>query len=300
MQSCTVALAPRVQSSTAMRNIKHRLGSLSLAAGALLGSTLPALADDETDGTDDAPASTAPAGHDAVARGVQAPARMLAIRIGLGLALDKDNAGEPISIMPDIAYGVTDDLQLGIVHTGPMGDQTRPGAGLCLTGEDGGCPNVYDNIGFDAMYRLVAKPNVHLSAHGSIYATSIDAGTSMLTIGAAAKYHANDRIAVFADPQLGFQLTDRDILDDALFLPVEVQFQVAPPTSARLLTGIAGSLSNFGDTYIAPLGVGVTQNLTPVVDVGARFSFDNLLGKQADGVGRADARSAMAMVNLRL
>lgn len=279
-----------------MRNAKTlRFGSLSFAATALLAGVAPALADDDVP-----PVSDAPAGQEAAARGIQAPAGMLAVRIGLGIGLDKDNAGEPISIIPDLVYGVNDKFQIGLVHSGPMGDQTRPGAGLCLTGEDGGCANVYDNVGLDAMYSLIAQPNLHLSAHGSLYITSIDAGTSMITVGAAAKFHVNDKVAVFADPQLGFQLADRDIYDDALFLPIELQFQVAPPTSARLLTGIAGSLSNFGDTYIAPLGLGVTQNVTPVIDVGARFSFDNLLGKQADGVGRADARSLLAMVNLRL
>lgn len=281
-----------------MRNVKQTLFRTVLGAGLAAGALLtanPALADDDV-----APTSTAPAGEEAIVRGIQAPRGMLAVRIGLGVGLDSGAAGEPIAIMPDVYYGVTDRLQLGLIHSGPMGMQTRPGPGLCLTGTDGGCPNVYDNIGFDAMYGLVFGDKLHASAHGSIYATSFDAGTAMLGLGVALKGHVSDRVAIAADPQLGIQLAKRDAVDDALFMPVELQYQVAAPTSAELLTGVSASLSEFGDTYRVPVGVGVVHNLTPMVDVGARFSFDNLLGAQPAGASRTDQRSAMGLVNLRL
>ena len=47
------------------------------------------------------------------------------------------------------------------------------------------------------------------------------------------------------------------------------------------------------------LGAGVVQNLNERFDLGLRFSFDNLLGHQAEGVSRADARSIAALLLIR-
>lgn len=255
----------------------------------------PVLADDDV-----AAVSDAPAGEDAVVRGVQSPGGMLSIRLTLGMNLSKDLIGKPISLVPNVYYGVSDKLQLGLVHDGPMRMQTPPGAGLCLTGSSNGCPHVYDNIGFDAMYGILFGPGLHLSAHGALYVTSFDLGTTMLAVGATAKVHLTDSMALFADPQLGFQLAKRDVAKDMLYLPVELQYEVSEPATAKLLTGITGSLSGFGDTYQVPVGVGVNYNLNERFDVGGRFSFDNLLGKHATGVGAADSRSVALQLNIRM
>lgn len=262
-------------------------------------ATVPALAQDSAAIDDVPPVSDAPDGQDAVNRGVQGPAGMFSARVLLGVNLSADAAGEPISIMPNLYYSLTDRLQLGLLHDGPMGWQTRPGSGLCVTGEDSGCPQVYDNVGFDVMYGL-AYGKLHLSAHGSLYITSIDDSNAMLALGAAGKAHFNDKVALYFDPQIGLALNDRDVNDDYLFLPLELQYQLSAPTQLKLLSGINGSLDAFGDTYQVPVGVGLVQNLTENLDLGARFSFDNLLGETGEGVGRADARSIGVLANLRM
>jgi hypothetical protein len=48
-----------------------------------------------------------------------------------------------------------------------------------------------------------------------------------------------------------------------------------------------------------PVGAGIVQNISEHFDLGLRFSFDNLLGHQVDGVSRADARSLAALLILR-
>ena len=117
----------------------------------MAASATSALADP---GDDVPPVTTAPDGQYAVMRGVQGPAGMVSARVLLDINLSADRAGKPISLAPDLYYSATDRLQIGLLHTGPMGWQTRPGAGLCLTGESNGCPKFYDNIGFDLMYGL--------------------------------------------------------------------------------------------------------------------------------------------------
>lgn len=269
------------------------------AVTSLAALAAPAAAQDAQDADDVPPVTTAPDGQNAVMRGVQGPAGMFSGRLLLDVNLSDGLGGEPISLMPNLYYSFTDRLQLGVVHDGPMGWQTRPGPGLCLTGEDGGCPEVYNNIGFDAMYGLVYG-KVHLSAHGTFYVNSIDPSATMLAVGAAGKAHFNDQVALYFDPQIGLALNDRDVNDDYLFLPLELQYQLSAPTQLKLLSGINGSLDAFGDTYQVPVGVGLVQNLTENFDLGARFSFDNLLGETGEGVGRADARSIGVLANLRM
>jgi hypothetical protein len=251
------------------------------------------------DNDDVDPVSDEADGLVAVQRGVQSPKGMLAARIILGVNLSADRVGKPISIAPDIYYGISDRLQVGLVHTGPMGWQSRPGLGLCLTGEDNGCPKIYDNVGFDVMYGLAFASALHLSAHGTLYVASFDPSSLVLAVGAAGKYHVNDAVSLYFDPQLGIVVSDRDVSDDALYVPLELQYQAGAPMTLKLLTGFAGSLSAFGDTLQVPVGLGVVRNLSERLDLGARFSFDNLLGAQVDGVGRADARSLALLLVVR-
>ena len=267
-----------------------RICLLGCALGAI---ATPAFADD------DVPAVTdAPDGQYAVLRGVQGPAGMVSARVLLDINLSADLAGQPVSLAPDIYYSVTDRLQLGLLHEGPMGWQARPGVGICFTGTSNGCPHVYDNVGFDVMYGL-AFEKVHLSAHGSLFLDTLDPLEASVAIGVAGKAHLSETVAVVFDPKIAIAVSDRDTHDDALYIPLELEYQAAAPTTIKLLTGLSGALSAFGDTYQIPLGLGVVQNLNKHFDLGARFSFDNLLGKQPAGVGAADTRSLAILLNIR-
>ena len=266
----------------------------------LVGCLLGALATSAfaQNGDDVPPVTGAPDGQYAVMRGVQGPAGMFSARLLLDVNLSADKVGNPISLVPDLYYSATDTLQFGVVHDGPMGWQARPGLGLCLTGKNDSCPKVYDNVGFDVMYGL-AFGKFHLSAHGSLFVTSFDPTTTSLALGVAGKVHISDHVAVFFDPKIGIALSDRDTNDDALYVPLELEFQLGALTTFKVLTGILGDLSSFGDSYQAPLGVGLVRNLSAHFDLGARFSFDNLLGQQPQGAGRADTRSLAVLLNIR-
>jgi hypothetical protein len=253
----------------------------------------------EGGGGDVSPVSTAPAGKDAVQRGVQGPAGMVHARVLLHVNASKDNFGDPVSLAPDLFYAVTDTVQIGLLHNRPMGFQTRPGAGICFTGTPN-CRKVYDNVGFDLMYGL-AFGDFHFSAHSSLYLTQIsDPTLAMLTVGAAGKLHFTDTVGLFFDPQIGIGLSNRDRgNEEQLFVPLELQFQLAPSTSLKFLTGITGHFSNLGDNYEIPVGIGAVYNVSTSMDLGLRFSFDNLLGAERTGVGRADVRSLALLLHIR-
>ena len=250
------------------------------------------------------PVSGAPMGRVAVRRGVQGPAGLFTARLSLLTNASKGSFGKPTSLAPDLYYSITDNVQIGLVHTGPMGWQSLPGVGLCLTGEDNGCPKVYDNVGLDFMYGLLFG-DFHLSLHSSLYLVQIrDPMASLWTIGLTGKFHFTDAVALFFDPQIGISLSNRDQgllrYKDQLFLPVELQFQASSMLALKILTGVTGQLSNLGDTARAPLGLGLVANLTPNLDLGLRFSFDNLLGNVPDGTSRTDWRSLALLANIRI
>ncbi len=262
-----------------------------------LGSITPALADEDVPRI-----SEFPDGQDSVRRGIQGSKGMLSARIYLNVNMSSDRVAEPVSLAPDLFYSVSDKVQLGLLHTSPMGWQTLPGTGLCLTGKDSGCPRVYNGLGLDLMLGLLSG-DVFLSAHASFYVLSFaDPSATMLTLGLAGKIRITEGFALFFDPQLGIGLSGRDEptgTEQSLYLPVELQVQAADALQLKIFTGISGELDGFGDVYRIPVGLGALYNLSTHFDLGLRFSFDNLLGKVPPGVGRADLRSLSLLLVIR-
>jgi len=266
-----------------------------IAALGVFVAAAPAQARVVEGGGDVPPVSGAPMGKVAVRRGVQGPAGLLTLRLNLLVNASTDTFGKPTSFAPDIYYAISDTVQIGLVHTGPMGWQTLPGVSLCLTGKgDGGCPKVYNNVGFDFMYGLLFG-DFHLSVHSSLYLLQISDPTRVMwTIGLAGKVHFNNSVALFFDPQVGIALNDRNGTPpnkDQLFLPLELQFQATSMLAVKLLSGVTGQLSALGDTVRVPVGLGLVANINESFDLGLRFSFDNLLGHEPPGVSRTDERS---------
>jgi len=245
-------------------------------------------------GGDVPPVSGAPMGKVAVRRGVQGPAGLLTLRLNLLVDASTDTFGKPTSLAPDIYYAITDTVQIGLLHTGPMRWQTLPGGSLCLTGKSNGCPHVYNNVGFDFMYGLLYG-DFHLSIHSSLYLLQISDPTwVMWTIGLSGKIHFTNSVALLFDPQVGIALTNRNGTPpnkDQLFVPLALQLQAGPAVSVELLSGVTGQLSALGDTVRVPVGLGLVANINEAFDLGLRFSFDNLLGHELIGVSRTDERS---------
>jgi hypothetical protein len=271
-----------------------RISKLLLGLGLLV---LPAAARAQ----DIPPVSAAPMGMESVRRGVQGPAGLFHARVLLHVDLSEGRVGEPISLAPDLYYAFSDVFQLGLVHNLPMGWSTRPGPGLCLTGTDGRCPRIYDNLGIDAMIGL-AFGDFHFSLHTALHVLRLSSPRwLMLTAGAATKFHFSDTFALFVDPQFGFALSQRDAGNvNQFFLPLELQFQTSDTSVFKILSGVYGPLSGFGDAYQAPLGVGLVFNINEHIDLGARFNFDNLLGNQPPGVDRTDLRSLSFLLHFRI
>jgi len=273
--------------------------NLAAISSTLLALAATAHADVKAGSRNVAPVSGEPMGKVAVRRGVQGPGGLFTARVLLLVNASKDSFGKPTSLAPDLFYSVSDTVQIGLLHTGPMGWQSRPGVGLCLTGTTNGCPKVYNNVGFDFMYGLLYG-DFHLSLHSSLFVLPISSPAGVMwTIGLTGKFHFTDVVALYFDPQVGVILSHRDVYKDQLFIPLELQFQVGAAVSFKVLSGVSGQLSDLGDTYQIPLGLGLIGNVSSNLDLGVRFSFDNLLGHAFPGISRADARSIGLLLTFR-
>src|SRR5262249_3369390 len=88
---------------------------------------------------------------------VTLPKGRFVLDVFLEISLASDAVFKPFSISPDLWYGVTDEITVGLIHSaiGELGFIGGVGTSLCLTGSDNGCPKVYNNIGAQVRYKLM-------------------------------------------------------------------------------------------------------------------------------------------------
>jgi hypothetical protein len=239
-------------------------------------------------------------------------ARRLVLRMGQGAAqvfvklnMAKNEVGKPTTITPDIYYGVNDFLQLGVVHTSPLGWQTPGGSpnSLCITGTSNGCPKVYNNLGIDALALLLPGP-FEIAGHLRFNFDPIDPLRVNLLVGFVSKL----RLPWFAFvlyPSVQFGLNKRgeaggptpDGNKEMIYIPGEIVLQVTPLLALFGQAAIYSQAQHFGDHYRIPLGAAALFTVTPMLDVGVRWAWDNV-GKTSPGVSRGDERSLVALANL--
>lgn len=216
------------------------------------------------------------------AGGVTLPAGKLNVHAAVEINLSEDAVAKPLSIAPDVAYGVTDDLTVSLIHStfGITGFRGSAGRGLCLSGEDGGCANVYDNVGAEAMYALTAG-DLSVAALGGVHALSLDAGFYDLKAGVRVRW-SKDKVAVTSTPAVTVELAERDLNKDRLWLPVAAQYKLTPELALGGSTGIKAPLDGFGDAWEVSLGASATYAVSPALTLGGSFVFGKIVGGADD------------------
>lgn len=224
----------------------------------------------------------------------------------LEIGLSDGAAFKPVSISPDIWYGVTDDITAGLVHSsvgttgflGGAGVGLGGGDSLCLTGSDNGCTDLYRNVELDARYRLKM----------SSIALAADAGVSFLHVtdplefdvklGAIGRWHQGP-LAIEAAPSLFVAITDRSVdlpgggsqtlNHDFLSLPGTVLYTLNPMITLAAQVGFVLPLEDTGNLYAIPLSVGAFYHVNDELNVTAAFSLPRLIaGASPSGI---DVRS---------
>ena len=271
----------------------QRFTTLLLATGLVgVGGTI-ARADDPAELAPPPPASASATNSD----GFVLPKGKLLLDAQLEISLSSGAVFKPFSIAPDLWYGVTDDLSLGLVHSalGEIGFIGGVGDSLCLTGSSNGCANVYNKVGVDGRYRLM-KP---LALDFGLYINSIsDPFLLDIKVGVDGRWVWN-KVSLELQPSLLIGLTNRTppapVMGapavagntEVLYIPATIAYRVAPKADLALQTGLVLPFSNTSDTYSIPLSLAVRFAATEKVGVGLAFTFPRLLG----GGSTADARS---------
>ena len=196
------------------------------------------------------------------------------------ISLSQDDVGQPISLAPDIWYGVSEILTIGLVNsgrgaTGLLGDT---GNGLCLTGSDNECPKVYNSVGVDGRYHFYRKGEITAAADGGLYARSIDPFALALKFGAVGRWQ-EDKLAVEIDPSLFVGLTQRNVgYKENFFLPMTALYELSPKLGLAGQLGIGLPFENTGDTYQVGISIGAQYTVSDQLFADAAFSLPALLG----------------------
>jgi len=233
----------------------------------------------------------------------------LAVNVNLQKEIDAIGVGpaKPISIHPDVTYGVMPKLDVGVYHSymGLTGfwDQPLGGGGLCVTGEDNGCSKVYNGAtGILARYALV-EGQLSLAADGGLVLAAFDPDFTVgAKVGVKGMYMAGKIMVMFA-PNIYLGFNKRDGADDGmggvvggnkevLNIPVAVGFAASPALHVGVQTGIRGPLDGFGDGYTLPISLGGMFKLNPNMGIFGAFSLNAVANGFGDGgPDPADLRS---------
>jgi hypothetical protein len=249
----------------------------------LLLATTPAIADEAIDSTR---REASPPRSPAVAS-LALPAHKLSLALTAEIETGAGKLGEPVALAPDVAYGVTRDLTVSLVHSkfAVTGFRAVTGGGFCLGG-DAACPHVYNNAGAEALYSLRRGPFA-VAAIGGAHAMDFDAGFVDAKLGLRARY-AHGRASLLASPSVLIALTERtDAMGarrnkDLLYVPVLASYKLIDPLAIGIGSGVKGSLTQLGSTWEVPLGVVASYAVDPSITIGASFVFGKLIGGADD------------------
>jgi hypothetical protein len=210
----------------------------------------------------------------------------------LEVSLSKDAAFKPVSLAPDLWYGINDDLTLGLVHStrGATGIFGNAGDGICFTGKSNGCAKIYDNIGIDARYQLLRKSSISLAADGGLFVGSFDPFMLSFKLGALARFYKGP-FSVELDPSLFIGITERDAGNEEIFTaPATFMYTVMPKL------GIAAQFAltvPFVDTGLTMFGasIGAQYFITDQLILDAVFSLPAMMAGELVAVDGVDART---------
>lgn len=227
------------------------------------------------------------------------------LRIGIsgGEAFD---AFEPIILAPELRYGLSGELQLGITHAF---HSFFPPAGLCVSGEENKCPKVYNAIGGEVEYALTRGGNLNLSARGGLTIGRFDPDFALgATAGLEIRFRGGS-VAFIVDPNVYIGIMERDTFPfgmegnthpDYLFLPATLQYQVNTQTAFYLESGLNTPLKDMGDLFQIPAGVGAIYALNNRMDAGLELYFANVAGNDFGTNEKFDERYIIARIAIRI
>jgi hypothetical protein len=200
------------------------------------------------------------------------------------VTVSNGSGGEPVYLTPNVYYGVSDALTLGIAENTQADIFSTGGGGICL-GSDDRCSKVFNNLSLDALFSFARSADADLAFHGGVDFVELSPDfRAAVRVGLKAKL-VSGPIDLLFDPSLDILLNQRDtaIYKEFLQIPLRLGIQVASQlnlgVSAALLGPLQSPLGSFGTIYSIPVGVGAVLAISQQLALRAQFTFDNLAGK---------------------
>src|SRR6185436_15364837 len=174
----------------------------------VLGATLATVPAAAQPATEPEAVSTSSGSPEGIAQ-VTLPKGRLLLDVYFAASLVSGAEFKPFSLSPDIWYGATEELTVGLVHSSVGGSGFMGGAGtsLCLAGTAGACTDVYKGFGIDARYKLKSGMLAY-AAEGGLYVTTFDPFVMAVKLGLVARWQ-KDKIAVELAPNLAIGIAGR-------------------------------------------------------------------------------------------
>jgi hypothetical protein len=198
--------------------------------------------------------------------------------------VSKRAAGEPWSLAPDLSYGVTDELTLGLVHSARALSLIDSGQGVCFSGHD--CRGIYDDVTIDSRYALLSRDGFTLAARLRFANHAFSPWKPSLRPGLYARW-THGRFAITTDPQVQVGLANRERGNrDWVRWPLWFGFQPARHVMLALRTGVEGEWVTLRDSYLVSAGLDLTVRVRWDLDASLSLGFPAALGPLNDGFER--------------
>jgi hypothetical protein len=190
----------------------------------------------------------------------------------------------PISISPDIWYGATDKLTIGLVHSGVGGNGFIGSVGdsLCLSSKADGCADVYHNVGLDVRYGLKAAAPLSYAVDAGLYASALDPDIVLaVKLGFSGRWR-KDKLAVEFQPNVFIGVTQRDSNNEEfLNVPVTALYSINPKLALALQAGVIIPFKDTGDTFAVPVSIGAQYFVNESLGFNLAFSLPRLVAGTA-------------------
>jgi hypothetical protein len=264
------------------------LSQIRIAAVCLLVSAL-ALPSARADEDPAAAATEAASSYGKITNGKGVYNLDVAIEIGL----DDGAAFDPVSISPDLWWGLADSLDVGVVHstmntTGFVG--FAEGNSICVT--DAVCEDaeIYHNVGLEGRFALTQGGPFAAAVNGGPFVAEFEPFTISAKAGLMAQFTAG-RIVFSGAPSVFFGITERSNGNtERLFLPLNVSFLLSPRLVLGVQGGVTGLVDTLDETYQVPVSLGAHFSINPQLGFGAAFSLPAVT-TGADELDGIDART---------
>lgn len=188
---------------------------------------------------------------------------------------------KPWSLAPDVWFGATPRLTLGLIHSNASVSRIGRGASFCFEHTIFGCQRTYRNAGLDVRYALRDDGSLAVAARGRFLIRDVDpAWKPAVTLGALVRW-SRGRIALTSDPYLRIGLANTDLGNRAaLFLPVVFSLNIVERVAVNLHTGYDSDLAVWHDGFHIPLALSTRGRITDTVEVGVLGGFTSAFGPQ--------------------